>query len=89
MRVEFGSGDIADLSARLRQGIPVIVRVMTDDLPYWDFGTSHVIIVQDIDEASITLNDPAFAESSFTVSLGDFQLAWLAADNSFASIIRI
>ena len=48
-----------------------------------------VIIVQDIGEANITLNDPAFAESSFTVSLEDFQLAWLAADNSFASIVRI
>jgi ABC-type bacteriocin/lantibiotic exporter with double-glycine peptidase domain len=69
-----------ELQAAIDAGLPVIVFVMTGDLPYWHDNTSHAVLVVGYDDASIMLNDPAFEQAPQPVAWADFMLAWSEHD---------
>lgn len=64
----------------LRQGTPVIVRVWTEMLTYWNQDTSHVAVIVGFDEELVYLNDPAFTRAPQTVIWDGFLAAWAEFD---------
>jgi predicted double-glycine peptidase len=71
---------VEQLQQHLRQGIPVIVRVWTEMLTYWDRDTSHVAVVVGFDEESVYLNDPAFSTGPQSIVWDSFLAAWAEFD---------
>lgn len=77
----------AQLRLRLASGQPIICRVWTRMLPYWeDRDTSHVVVVVGYDEQYIYLNDPAFADAPKRVLWDGFLAAWEEYDRMAAII---
>ncbi len=85
--VSYGQGNLADIRNHLRNNQPCLTPVQTGELPYWDADTSHAVVVIGIDDHNIYLNDPAFPNAPIQVSLGDFDLAWLARDEYYAVLL--
>lgn len=86
LTVTYRVTDMAGLESMLVQGQPVIVFVRTSELPYWDYGTDHALVVVGCDDDNIYVNDPNFAEAPISVPRGDFELAWLERDYYYALI---
>ena len=90
--VLIGEGDIDRLKHYLSLGLPVIVFVDTGELQsYWVEQTNHAVLVVGFDETANTssliyLNDPEFLEAPKSVSLAEFELAWLEKDYLYAVI---
>jgi uncharacterized protein YvpB len=84
LRVVYSNGDLAGLEKLLQQGLPAIVFVRTAELPYWRYGTDHAIVVAGYDRLHYYLNDPAYHRPALPVRKGDFELAWLERDYTFA-----
>ena len=81
------NGDINDIQNHLNSGLPVIVFLDTAELAYWKYEqTDHAAVVIGIDELDVMLNDPEFQKAPQTCSIGEFELAWLEKDNTFAII---
>ena len=82
---------LSDVQLRLHldAGQPVICRVWTVMLSYWDYrDTSHVVVVVGYDEQHVYLNDPAFADAPKRVLWDRFLAAWEEYDRQ-AAIIHI
>ena len=78
-------GTLQELYNLLCAGWPSIVTVQTAELPYWNqVSTQHALVVVGMNEQHIFVNDPEFPQAPFQVSLGDFDLAWLAQDELYA-----
>src|SRR6476659_2765227 len=69
--VERGQGTIETLGSHLTTGLPVIVAVRTDDLPYWlersdiadeEKATDHAVVVVGLDEENVYVHDPDFEQ---------------------------
>jgi ABC-type bacteriocin/lantibiotic exporter with double-glycine peptidase domain len=80
-------GTLALLHQHLLQNHPCLVSVQTENLPYWAHNTLHAVVVVGMDDKTVYLNDPEFPEAPIAVSLGDFDLAWLAEDERYAVLI--
>lgn len=75
--VVFADGAIHDLQNYLALERPLIVFVQAGELPHWRGCVSqHAIVVVGIDEASVSVLDPAAGSQVIDVPLGDFLLAW-------------
>ena len=68
----------------LQAGLPVIAFVDTGELSYWSVSTNHALVLVGIDEDYVFVNDPAFSDAPKSVSIGEFDLAWLNGDNTCA-----
>ena len=77
-----------ELESYLTSGQPVITRVWTTMLDYWDAVTSHVVVVAGYDDAVVFLNDPAFATAPIPVLWDAFWAAWAEYDET-AVVITI
>lgn len=86
--VQVGQLTRTELESYLRDGKPVIVRVWTAMLDYWNVTTSHVVVVVGYDEATVFLNDPAFPKAPQRVVWDAFWAAWAEYDET-AVIISI
>lgn len=86
--VFYAQGTLDDLRSHLIANRPCIAFVNTGELPYWHETTGHAVVVVGIDEEMVYLNDPAFVSAPQVVSHGDFLLAWLEADEYYATIQR-
>ena len=86
--VTVGSLNRADLELHLANEQPVITRVWTAMLDYWDIPTSHVVVVVGYDESTVLLNDPAFSSAPQTVSWDGFLAAWAEYDETAVVIVR-
>ena len=84
--VEIRQGEIETLRAHLKQGVPPMAFVATQQLSYWSEATNHAVVVVGINENSIYLNDPSFAHAPQVVSIDEFYLAWFAIDKYYAII---
>ncbi len=87
------------LHSYLDQGMPVIVAVETQHLPYWILqadrrsqSVRHAIVVVGMDESNrvahgmIYVNDPAFNDAPQRIHPDWFELAWLERDYQYAVI---
>lgn len=70
------------LESWLDSGQPVIVRVWTGMLDYWETVTSHVVVVVGYDETAVFLNDPSFAVAPQIVVWDAFLAAWAEYDET-------
>ncbi len=80
INVNITSLTVEQLQQHLLQNIPVIVRVWTEMLTYWNEDTSHVAVVVGLDEESVYLNDPAFTDAPQLVVWDSFLAAWAEFD---------
>jgi ABC-type bacteriocin/lantibiotic exporter with double-glycine peptidase domain len=93
--VERGQGDTETLWSHLTTGLPVIVAVRTDDLPYWlnrtdipdeEKATDHAVVVVGLDEQRVYANDPDFEQAPQVIDLDEFLLAWVERDYEYVVI---
>lgn len=74
----------------LAAGWPVIAAVQTRELAYWTgVESQHTVTIIGMTAEHILVNDPAFAEHPLPVSYGDFDLAWLEMNESYAVITPV
>ncbi len=85
--VELGSLTENRLKAELLEGNPIIARVWTEMLDYWEVETSHVIVVVGFDERGVFINNPGVETWPVYVSWNGFLTAWFEF-NQTAVIIR-
>jgi hypothetical protein len=85
--VELGSLTENRLKAELWKGSPVIARIWTEMLDYWEVETSHVVVVVGCDEWGVFLDDPGVETWPVQVSWNGFLAAWFEY-NQTAVIIR-
>lgn len=82
-------GTLNDLDRQLQQNHPCLVAVQTSELPYWGGeAVYHALVVIGIDTNHLYLHDPAFENSPLRVTHGDFVLAWLERDSTYAVITK-
>lgn len=86
--VTVGSLSRATLESHLINGQPVIARVWTAMLDYWEVITSHVVVVVGFDEAVVFVNDPAFSSGPQTVVWDAFLAAWAEYDETAVVITK-
>jgi ABC-type bacteriocin/lantibiotic exporter with double-glycine peptidase domain len=80
-------GTLEELYTFLTAGWPCIASVQTQELPYWNgVNVYHVVVVVGMDASQVYLNDPELPAGPVPVLLGDFDLAWLAQDETYAVI---
>ena len=80
--VIIGTMTLAELKSYLDDGQPVIGRVWTAMLDYWDVATSHVVVAVGYDESRVFLNDPAIPASPQPVVWDAFLAAWAEYDET-------
>lgn len=70
----------------LEAGLPLIAFVDTGELGYWSGATNHAVVVIGFEGDNILVNDPAVTEAPVRIPIGEFDLAWLNADNACAVV---
>lgn len=89
-QVEFGSLTVEQLKAHLLAGRPVIARVWTKNLDYWqEEETSHVVVVVGFDDTRVYLNDPTSQEILQPTTWKSFLAAWAEFYETAAVIFPI
>jgi ABC-type bacteriocin/lantibiotic exporter with double-glycine peptidase domain len=88
VRVELLRGTLDDLIHAIDQGVPPIVFVRTDPLPYWSLDTQHALLISGYDGDDLLINDPAFPTAPQQVGAASFCLAWDEFDNRYAVLGR-
>ena len=86
LRVTYTQGSLGEIESLIEHGQPCIAFVRTAELPYWSFSTDHALVIVGLDEKSVYVNDPYFAEAPQVISRGDFYLAWMAFDHYYATV---
>lgn len=81
-------GTLDDLRHHLNNGSPCIIFLKTGDLPYWDEDVPHAVVLVGMDEQFVYLHDPELAIAPVSVSIGDFDLAWLAHGERYAVLSK-
>ena len=76
LTVEVGPCTVDRLTTELREGRPVIARVWTAMLDYWEVETSLVVVVVGFDDEGVYVNDPAAEIWPIHVSWNGFLAAW-------------
>ena len=51
-------------------------------------STNHALVLVGLNEEYVFVNDPVFPDAPISVSVGEFDLAWLNGDNTCA-ILRV
>ncbi len=77
-----------DLIESLDGNIPVIARVWTMMLAYWQVATSHVVVVVGYDDRFVYLNDPSFSSAPKRVLWDAFLAAWAEYDETAVIITK-
>jgi len=85
--VQLNSASLAQLRDALTASVPPIVFIDTGPLAYWTTTCSHVAVVVGIDDATVALNDPFFAQAPQCAPHSEFLTAW-ALNAHFCGLIR-
>jgi hypothetical protein len=72
----------------LDNGTPSILRVITSDLPYWTYATTHALVLTGIEGEQAFVNDPAFSHAPIALARESLFLAWMNAGSLFGLIER-
>jgi hypothetical protein len=83
-----GSLSRVELESHLGGGKPVIARVWTTMLDYWDVSTSHVVVVVGSDDSAVFLTDPAYSPATSSVPWDSFLAAWAEYDETAVIISK-
>ena len=79
------NGTLEALYEFLNKGWPTIVGVQTGEFPHWDHVPSlHAVVVVGMDSENVYINDPEMPKGPTPVSIGNFDLAWLAQNECYA-----
>lgn len=76
------------LEGNLDTGVPIIARVWTAMLDYWQQITSHVLVVIGYDDEHVIVNDPALSSGAHAILWDAFLAAWAEFDET-AVVIRL
>ena len=88
-QVELGPLTVNELKAHLLAGRPVIARVWTEMLDYWqDEETSHVVVVVGFDDTHVYLNDPALNKAQQPTAWESFLAVWAEFDEAAVVIYQ-
>ncbi|MCA9998196.1 MAG: C39 family peptidase [Anaerolineales bacterium] len=79
----------AQLESCLVEEQPVITRVWTAMLNYWDTETSHVVVVVGCNETAVFLNDPSLSAAPQMVVWDAFLAAWAEYDETAVILSKI
>lgn len=82
--VVYREATLSILTQYLQAGVPVIVFVDTGELAYWSSTTNHAVVVVGSEGDDILVHDPAVEDAPVRIPVGEFDLAWLNADNACA-----
>lgn len=86
-QVDFGLLIAKKLQGYLIAGRPIIARVWTAMVDYWQGEiTSHVVVVVRFTHTHIYLNDPALRSGAQTISWDSFLAAWTEFDETVGVI---
>lgn len=77
-------GELELLRGYLDQGLPPIALVSTGQLSYWNESVSHAVVISGLENNEIYLNDPTFDDAPKKISVDEFMLAWIDADQFYA-----
>ena len=80
--------DVQQLYDALSKGTPPVLRVITGDLPYWTFATTHALVLIGIEGEQAFVNDPAFSHAPIALNREFLFLAWMNAGALFGLIER-
>jgi len=72
----------ATVESHLDEGTPVIARIWTAMLDYWQQATSHVVVIVGYDEERVIVNDPALADGTRAILWDAFLAAWAEFDET-------
>ena len=86
VEITIRQGTVDSLTASIRSGQPPLVFVDTSELPYWTKRTNHALVVAGIEPTTLYVHDPAFTDAPLPMPVGEFELAWLALDEWYATI---
>ncbi len=82
-------GTLQRLDALLKQNHPCIVAVDTGELAYWQNDQPpHAVVVIGLDQAYVYVQDPGWKTGPLRVPIGDFDLAWLNQDETYAFLAK-
>ena len=84
--IVFERGTEHDLRRWLDQGVPPIIFLKTDALPYWEDEDAHAVVLVGLTSDTAYLNDPAFDAAPQAAPLEHFLLAWSEFDYEYAVI---
>jgi len=93
--IERSQGTLAQIEAHLATGLPIIVAIRTDNLPYWmnrtdisdeEKATDHAVVVVGIVSEHVYVNDPDFEQAPHLIERNEFLLAWVERDYAYAVI---
>lgn len=84
--VLFERGTESDLRRWLGQGLPCIVFLKTEALPYWKTEHAHAVVLVGLSDDVAHVNDPAFDDAPQVIPLEHFLLAWSEFDYEYAVI---
>ena len=88
VQVTYREGSLEEIKGHLLSEVPCIVLVRTADLTYWSYSTDHAVVVTGFDDKIIYVNDPAFDTYPISVSVTEFELAWMEFDYRYGTITR-
>jgi ABC-type bacteriocin/lantibiotic exporter with double-glycine peptidase domain len=84
--VVYRFGSFGILEELIASGRPCIALVRTEFLPYWTDSHDHAVVVVGLDNESVFLNDPAFAQHPLRVTRLEFELAWMEFNYRYCMI---
>lgn len=86
--VHIARGNVGIIMPTLLAHTPLIVSVLMGELPHYanDNDSRHAVVIVGMNRETnkVYLNDPALPQGGLAVSLGDFDLAWLAQRERYA-----
>lgn len=84
--VKIRQGQIETLRTLIEQELPPVVFVATQELSYWREATNHALIVVGFENDLIYVNDPSLTDAPRSITVAEFDLAWLEMDEFYALI---
>ena len=67
---------LGELKQYLDQGVPVIVSLWTEYLPYWNKNSAHAVVVVGYEEDGLWVNDPKHPDAPKKIMEKAFMEAW-------------